>query len=610
MTDTDPLVLARRLIDCGVPVFVARRDPRGTGTQGMGYWLPGGWQKTRLAPDTLDPWRPGDALCAVGGHAMDFIDVDRQHDGETTAKRLAPLWPREYLRVKSPSGGYHSAVYRLGIGTFEGYDGLDLRGGTESGESRGFVFLPGTRKASKIDGIVRDYTVVSDRLDSFGLHEETGTAFTAWSLSHPSRGGNAVVTHGDETFDLGSATGPRIGDILPTGKQDAMIRDYCASIVARSRGRYSVAELEALGVAYGKGCDPPWGFRGGDPLEVIVAAKVATALEKFLRVDDEIIDVAPIDLADETAVLDNWQPLDWNALWADESEDEWLCEPLIAAGRGTVLYSPPKVGKSLLTLEIAAHLACGRDALGFRPSRPIRVLVLDHENDPRSDTRDRLKKMGFKPEDLGNLVVMSYPIMATLDTREGGEQALAMAQAHSCDLVVIDTVSRAVAGEENDNFTWLSFYRHTGLVLKRAGIAMLRLDHSGKDVAKGQRGGSAKSSDVDLVWSLSEVVKDETYRLDCTHNRMMVHEKTITIHREQFPLGHRVDSQGRKGAFDARVNELAKMLVRGDAAKDIGILAAERMIKGMGGRPGKRGDGTPLRGALLQLAPDRTFETT
>jgi hypothetical protein len=56
--------------------------------------------------------------------------------------------------------------------------------------------------------------------------------------------------------------------------------------------------------------------------------------------------------------------------------------------------------------------------------------------------------------------------------------------------VVIDTVSRAIDGEENSNDTWLN----------QLGIAMIRLDHSGKDETKGMRGGSAKSGDVDAVW--------------------------------------------------------------------------------------------------------------
>ena len=36
---------------------------------------------------------------------------------------------------------------------------------------------------------------------------------------------------------------------------------------------------------------------------------------------------------------------------------------------------------------------------------------------------------------------------------------------------------------------------------------MVRLDHTGKDQTKGQRGGSAKYGDVDAVWKLTEVVK-------------------------------------------------------------------------------------------------------
>ena len=61
-----------------------------------------------------------------------------------------------------------------------------------------------------------------------------------------------------------------------------------------------------------------------------------------------------------------------------------------------------------------------------------------------------------------------------------------------------------MGGEENDNDTWLNLYKHTGLALKQAQVAMIRLDHTGKDETKGQRGGSAKAGDVDAIWKLTE----------------------------------------------------------------------------------------------------------
>ena len=239
-------------------------------------------------------------------------------------------------------------------------------------------------------------------------------------------------------------------------------------------------------------------------------------------------------------------PVDWVKLWADETVDEWIAEPLIPARRLVALFSPPKMGKSLLMLELAVLVSRGMPVLGGKLERAYRVLYVDFENDPRGDVRQRLKAMGYGPHHLDNLFYLSFPQLAYLDTYVGGLELLAIAQLYEVDLVVIDTISRAVQGEENDNDTWLGFYRNTGVRLKAAGIACIRLDHTGKDTSKGMRGGSAKYGDVDAVWSMTQQA-DDTFRLECTDNRLPIAEKRLTIKREVGPLKHVVDTNGREG---------------------------------------------------------------
>lgn len=260
------------------------------------------------------------------------------------------------------------------------------------------------------------------------------------------------------------------------------------------------------------------------------------------------------------AVRDAFPALDWHALWADDSEEEWIVEPILPARRLVALYSPPKVGKSLLLLEIAVAVAQGADVLGTSPDRPRRVLYVDFENDPKLDTRDRLKAMGHTPADLENLVVLSFPTMAALDTPAGGAELLAAVAAYECEVVAIDTVSRSIRGEENENDTWLNFYRHTGLALKQAQVSLIRLDHTGKDETKGQRGGSAKSGDVDAVWRMSKVT-DTTFKLECEAARLPITEKTLVIHRETAPvLRHRVDAAGVMAVKRTKVDDLVEWL--------------------------------------------------
>lgn len=304
---------------------------------------------------------------------------------------------------------------------------------------------------------------------------------------------------------------------------------------------------------------------------------------------------ADVEQALRDFVTTHLQRLDWHALWADDSEEEWIVEPLLPARRLVALYSAPKLGKSLLMLEIAVAICTGRPVLGATIDRPRRVLYVDFENDPRADIRERLIAMRVGPDDLERLDYLSFPSLPALDSARGGITLMAAINHYASEVVVVDTVSRAIAGEENENDTWLGFYRHTGLLLKQAGVSLVRLDHSGKDETKGQRGGSAKSGDVDAVWRLSRI-SDDAFRLDCEAARMPIIEKTLVLHRELYPLRHRVDAEGRGAANGLKVDAAVKVLDEADAAKDITTKDARALVKAAGLR---------MRGELVDEAVKR-----
>ena len=322
-----------------------------------------------------------------------------------------------------------------------------------------------------------------------------------------------------------------------------------------------------------------------------------------LRVDTETGELLPTleELSDEqlsAKVRAALPVIDWHALWADESEEEWIVEPILPARRLVALYSAPKVGKSLLLLELCCAIATGRDVLGVSIDRPRNVLYVDFENDPKADVRERLQAMGYGPHDLSRLFYLSFPNLAALDSDRGGQEIMAAVAEYQCEVVVVDTVSRAIAGEENENDTWLAFYRHTGLRMKQQGIALIRLDHAGKDETKGQRGGSAKSGDVDAVWRLSRIT-DDSYRLDCEAARMPIAEKTLVLHREVAPLRHRVDAEGRSAHMRIKVEALCKVLDDLKVPRDAGRPTVAAVLRGAGH---KAGDGT-LKAVLAARQP-------
>jgi KaiC/GvpD/RAD55 family RecA-like ATPase len=194
--------------------------------------------------------------------------------------------------------------------------------------------------------------------------------------------------------------------------------------------------------------------------------------------------------------------VDWAVFWDREhSEAEWTYDDVLAKGRGHAIYASHKTGKSLLMLWIAAQVVRREDQA---------VLYLDYEMG-ESDLYDRLDDMGYGPKtDFSRLRYALLPSLPPLDTREGARALCELIDGLRLEMpdkhltVVIDTISRAVAGEENSADTFRAFYSHTGIELKRREVTWVRLDHAGKSKEQGQRGSSGKGDDVDVVWKLSK----------------------------------------------------------------------------------------------------------
>lgn len=263
----------------------------------------------------------------------------------------------------------------------------------------------------------------------------------------------------------------------------------------------------------------------------------------------------------------------WPEFWADDTnQEEWLIDGVIARGRGHALYASHKQGKSLFVLYQAAQLAITNPA--------VDVIYLDYEM-TRADVRERLEDMGHGPDtDLTRLHYALLPSLPPLDTGEGAGALLELCdrvQRDNTDLfVVVDTTGRAVQGEENSNDTIRGFYRWTGISLKRRGITWARLDHAGKDPLKGQRGGSAKGDDVDIVWKLQN--GDGTLTLHRDAARMSWVDEKVTYTRHNSPLRYiRGGDMWPAGTKDL-AGELDRLGVPADATRN----QARDAIRGTG----------------------------
>lgn len=172
----------------------------------------------------------------------------------------------------------------------------------------------------------------------------------------------------------------------------------------------------------------------------------------------------------------------------------------------TLISSPSGLGKSMLAMDIAIQLALGGELFGGAVE-PLRVLYIDGENSRNTIAR-RVHAFGITTAAKGRALQERLKYTTTfdlpsLDTAEGGEALVRLAQKHEVDIVVLDTLTHYVHGEENSNDTWKEFGRTTVSRLRTADIAAIYLDHTGKDVSRGSRGASAKVKDMDNAYVLS-----------------------------------------------------------------------------------------------------------
>lgn len=257
-------------------------------------------------------------------------------------------------------------------------------------------------------------------------------------------------------------------------------------------------------------------------------------------------------LADPYAV-DPAADISWPEFWAvDRAQSEWLFDDVLALGRGHALWAKPGSMKSLFILWITTRLISAGHV----------VLYLDYEMGT-GDLQERLEAMGHGPDsDLSRLHYVPFPQLAPLDTDAGGrglDDKVNAVQAEHPGLhvaVIVDTISRAVQGPENDNDTALAFYRHTGLRLQRRGVTWARLDHAGW--AGGHaRGASAKLGDVDVDWEIRKT--DTGIELTRHKARMGWVPSSVTFNLHDDPLRFEPVRQAWPAGTHALADKLARL---------------------------------------------------
>jgi AAA domain-containing protein len=225
--------------------------------------------------------------------------------------------------------------------------------------------------------------------------------------------------------------------------------------------------------------------------EQLVYMKARREAEERLAVEDH-----KSAMSAGTSGVDDWANFD-----QPEPPPDWVVPDMIERGQAISIVAPGGAGKSIWTLWQTLQLARAGERVGY----------LDYEN-TRGTYRGRYKRMGATVDDLaGQVCHWSYPDLPPLDTRLGGRELTNWVDENKITVLVIDTISSVVAGDEDKSSTWLAFYRLSVVPLKARGVTMVLLDHTGKDIARGDRGSSAKRQKWDGQYVVTAGSMDEGF---------------------------------------------------------------------------------------------------
>ncbi len=182
---------------------------------------------------------------------------------------------------------------------------------------------------------------------------------------------------------------------------------------------------------------------------------------------------------------------------ADLPERETILDPILSAKSLALLYGPRGLGKTFLALGIAWAAASGGSFLGWRASRPHRVVYVDGEM-AAVDMQRRLKLFGAPPPTLDFMLADLHPGALPDLARSDGQYSLMEAWGRP-ELVVLDNLSSLAGFQGGDPDRWSSLQRFL-ILQRRLGRALLLVHHANK---KGfQRGTNRREDVLDLVMAM------------------------------------------------------------------------------------------------------------
>jgi hypothetical protein len=205
--------------------------------------------------------------------------------------------------------------------------------------------------------------------------------------------------------------------------------------------------------------------------------------------------------------------LEWYRDIGVATSNRYLVKGFLDAAAMSVLYGPSNSGKTFFGMDLAFHLALGRE---WRDRRVKQTSVLYLAAEGGNGAANRIvafrketgeQDMPFALRRAGlDLLRSEADLQQIFDL----SQEITGAYPELPHLIVIDTLSRVMAGgDENTPADMTALIKNIDTLREHTGAHIMLVHHSGKDTARGARGHSSLRAATDTE---IEVQNDDDYR--------------------------------------------------------------------------------------------------
>ena len=197
----------------------------------------------------------------------------------------------------------------------------------------------------------------------------------------------------------------------------------------------------------------------------------------------------------------------------------WLIHEMIVDDGLTVIYGDPGAGKSFIALDMALRLTMGMDWHGAA-ARPTGVLYIAGEGARGIGKRIKGWRREHAMEGVDAPFLLLPVAVEMLDPKQRAKllrtiDAAVNRAGFAIGLIVVDTVSRALAGsDENGQEAMGAFVAACDEIKRHAGGALIGVHHSGKDKDKGMRGSTVLLGACDASIRISKSERTVTLKTE------------------------------------------------------------------------------------------------